>query len=178
MDPTIDGKSLRDSFSYSRIAYFNLSQGYELGREEYELSKRLTRLFVESGGRVGKGTVSVSDYYFYDNGGHVLTLGATYASSMITVGGDFTYNSFYKDINRNFKLTTTFKPNDIWTFTAAQEYDVDRRTFVKYTNGIGYSPLNNCWKVELRHSKAEDGDGKISFNFMINYNEKGFQGIK
>ncbi len=174
MDPTIDGNELRDSFSYQQIAYLNISQGYQLDKSEYELDQRLTRLFAEAGGVFGSVNLSGKDYYFYDNGGHVLTLTSAYGGHFFTQSGEFVYNSFYKDISRNIKLNTTVRPNDIWSFTATQEYDIDRSEFVKYTNSVGYSPLSNCWKIDVGHSKAEDGENEFSFNFMINYNEKGF----
>src|SRR5690606_26504113 len=49
-----DDKYLRDNFSYNRIGYFNLSQGYLLNKpeesqEDEDFRKQLTRLMLEAG---------------------------------------------------------------------------------------------------------------------------------
>ncbi|MCB9060869.1 MAG: hypothetical protein H6622_05045 [Halobacteriovoraceae bacterium] len=64
--PFQDKNFLRDQFSYSEVAYFNVSQGILLNsKSSDDLDQKLTRLAIFTGFNLDNYSISISNYYYY-----------------------------------------------------------------------------------------------------------------
>ena len=172
-DPLEDNRSLRDNFSYSQISYFNVSQGYDLSLETEEKIEALTRLHLETGVNVNRTNVNLSDYYFYQNGGHILSFAVTNYYSLGDLGVVLTYDSFASPANQKVVFRGSIRPIDLITFSWEYDYDIAEQKNVGNSYNILYSPKNNCWMLNLRRSKTLI-DTKYSLNFLFNFNKNSF----
>ncbi|MFT6171662.1 MAG: LPS-assembly protein [Bacteriovoracaceae bacterium] len=172
----IDDRYLRDNFNYERIAYFNLSQGYDFAVETEELEEKLTRLNIATGAKVFNTHFDLNEYYFYSTNEHILSFSMTQNVGPHYFKVGFEYNSFidpiFKLINTEFGISAT-KNFDI---TVIYDYDIELKALQESVYKILYTPLNNCWKMELAHKKTVI-DKSFSLNFLINFNDKSFKSL-
>lgn len=176
-DPLSDGHYLRDHFDYSKVAYFNLSQGIDLASPQDEFEERLTRLALSSGISLGKGSLSAYEYYYYATNEHVF--GTTYQHDFgkILLRASFTYDAFTRPVDKYGTLEGEFELSDIITLTGLYDYNWETKKSERSKFGIIYSPSNNCWMVGLDY-EINQIDRRVAFNFLINFNEGNFQGLK
>tara|TARA_Y100000590_G_scaffold470750_1_gene669327 strand:- start:101403 stop:103808 length:2406 start_codon:yes stop_codon:yes gene_type:complete len=175
-DLTSDDRYLRDNFSYDRVAYFNVSQGYDFAVKTDELDEKLTRLFVSTGASVHKTSLSLNEYYFYASNEHILSLNLTQELGPHYIKASFEYNSFIEPIFKFITLETGISATKHFDFTVGYDYDIDQQRSLKSIYKVLYTPLNNCWKMELAHQKTVI-DTSFSLNFLINFNDKSFKSI-
>ncbi len=171
-----DSKYLRDQFNYSEVAYFNFSQGYQLGREEVDLEDRLTRLYLNGGVSAGHYSFSFSEYYFYAENGHILNLNLARNFDFLTLGLSANYDSFTTPVNKTVSVNSTLRPLEVLELRADYRYDWERKLSSESTFGLIYKPRNNCWMLDTQYSKSRV-EKVFSFNILINFNDNSFTSL-
>ena len=173
---------LRDNFTYSKLSYFNVSQGYDFTREEAssDIRDALTRLHISTGLNLGRTRFSADEYFFHQNNTHILLLKGGMRFDWGNIETNFHYNSTSTStstpITKLLKLKFKLTPSDLLSFSGSYDYDMAQRQLIAQEYGVLYSPLSNCWKLGVRyiHSLIDD-EGSILINFLINYNENTFK---
>lgn len=171
-----DWTYLRDNFTYQKVSYFNLSQGYDFAVRRTNFDDGLTRLKGETGFNWDRFSLSATEYYFYKSADHIADVSASRSFDRASVSTTFSYDSSATPVNKKLGLTGTLIPYETLSVDATYKYDlqVKRRTDAIYK--FLYSPLNNCWKFELQYAQTLI-DKQISFNFYINFNENNFKSL-
>ena len=178
-DPYIDGRYLKDNFDYADIAVFELSQGLDLNIHSDQLVDRLTRLYLNTGVTLDKTSLSVQEFYFHKTSEHKLSSSASYNFDRATFGGRFTYNSFNSSNTPVAKLIgydLSLRASDLFTFKNTLDYNLEAKNITNSTYSFIYSPLNNCWKIELNYAR-DLIDKKFGLLVYINYNENNFTSL-
>lgn len=178
-DPYIDGRYLKDNFEYTNIAYFELSQGIDMNIRSDELVNHLTRLYMNTGLSLDKTSLSLQEFYYHKTSEHKFTSAASYNFTRATVGGSFTYNSFNSSNTPIAKIAgynLTLRANDLLTFSNSVGYNINTKKVEQSNYSFIYSPMNNCWKVELNYAR-DLIDKKVGLLLYINYNENNFASI-
>lgn len=176
-DPLRDGHYLRDHFSYSQVAYFNLSQGIDVSAGRDSFDEKLTRLAASSGISLAQSSLSAYEYYYYATNEHVF--GTTYKHNFgrFDMSASFTYDAFSKPINKYGTLSGNLKLNDLLKFNASYDYNWETKKSERSKYGVLYSPANNCWMLGFDY-EINQIERRYAFNFLINFNEGQFQGLK
>jgi LPS-assembly protein len=175
--PFEDQRLLKDNFSYATIASFNVSQGLDLTVDSSEdLRRRLTRLYVGTGFSLGGYSFSLADYYFWANDSHLFygSVGKSFGALSLT--GSLVYNAFSRPIYKTVITNADFRLNDLISFRAYFDYDLQLKSTNRTTYGVTYSPTNNCWMLDLAFSTTQI-EKSISFNFLFNFNDNNFTGM-
>ena len=173
--PFLDGRLLRDNFSYDKIAFFNVSQGYDMstGRESID---KLTRLYVESGMTLYKTTISASEYFFYQDSRHIFTLGTSQKFDHFVSSVNYRYNNASRPLESSIILGLEFTPVDVLTGHFSYSYDLAEEALTERKLALQFRPSNKCWTVSLGQKKNEI-DTQYSFHFEINFNDNSFNSI-
>lgn len=172
-----------DNFDYSKIAYFDLSQGVLLNSNddpEFDFEDRLTRLHASFGISVGDFSLSGSEFYFHQSGEHISNFNLKYAKKYFNYSVSYIYDSFSSQ-RRYTKHDLKFRLSDMIELRTGHYYDFEKKSvYESYVGGI-YVPKNNCWKLDIEYRQKDQiknndltKDQIISFNFLLNYNAKTF----
>ena len=168
-----DGKYLRDNFTYTKVAYFDISQGIDFNANTNDTLDKLTRLYVGTGFSLSNFSFSLSEYFYHQNNEHILNFGITHNLSRLNYGITFRYDSFTTPINKTIDLNGGIKLNDLFNLNGRYSYDIDQKEVSEMYYQLLYSPLNNCWKADVSY-KTTEIENSIAFNFYINFNENKF----
>jgi len=169
-----DGRYLRDNFDYSRLGFFNISQGLDLDADpDSDLKQRLSRLYVGTGFTIGSFRLNFSDYYFWATNNHLLDINTRFTHDRFSLNGGLIYNGFTRPINKLLSFGGRFKLNDLISLRNTYEYDLLRKATNRTTYGIAYKPANNCWMLELSYNTTQI-EKQLSFNFLFNFNDNSF----
>ncbi len=173
LDVFRDGRHLRDNFNYSKVAYFNLSQGIDFNAETDNTLDKLTRLYIGTGFSLKNFSFSLSEYFYHQNNEHILDFNINHNLQRLNYGISFRYDSFTTPINKTADLTAGIKINDLFKLNTIQTYDIDDSVLKESYYQLIYSPLNNCWKADVSY-KSTEIENSVAFNFYINFNENKF----
>jgi LPS-assembly protein len=172
-DPLEDNKYLRENFNYSKVSYFNISQGLDLKSEETDLNKRLTRLYITGGISLDKTSFSGSEYYFHDTAEHIFDFNVNQKFEQLTVNLQFRYNSV--NVGKSIVWDFIYTPFDIISFKSMQEYDLESKNSIRRIHGVQYTPLNKCWRFNLLYERTFIKSSKWAFNFEFSFDGAGFK---
>lgn len=178
-DPYKDERYLKDNFSYTDIAYFNLSQGLDLTVNSERLEDRLTRLYASTGFTVGSMSFSIQEFYLHRSQEHKLSSSTAYSGSRFNISGRFTYNSFNSSntpITKLIGYSWGWSLNDLITLNNSLDYNFESKLVTGSSYSVLYSPLNNCWKIAANYSR-DLIDSKFALLFYINYNNNNYTPI-
>ena len=174
-DPYQDDQQLRDNFSYSKVAYFNVSQGYRLYEVEAGTSN-LTRLYLATGFSLANTSISASEYYFYDQKKHIFSANLTQNYGRLASSVTYSYDDASDPETEEISLTFRFRPMDILSTYLKYDYDIQTDVLNEREIGMVYRPLSRCWLMQLSQEKSQI-DTKYSFNFLINFNDENFNSL-
>lgn len=187
MKPFENFKYQMDNFDYSKIAYFDISQGLLLdtddGTRELEFKERLTRLYTNFGLSFGNFSISGSEYYFHQTDEHITSLGIDHNLKYFLYSIDYVYDSFSAQ-RRYTTLDFKFFFSDFFEMRMGHYFDFEKdRVYESYLGGL-YIPKNNCWKLDVEYRQKDQirngsltKDQIFGFNFLLNYNSKGFNSV-
>lgn len=178
-DPYKDGSYLKDNFQYSKISYFNVSQGIDLTVNSPDINDRLTRLYLSTGISLKKVSFGMQEYYFYKSREHNFSSSFGYNFGRFKLTGNFTYSSFNSSNTSITKLggyELVVKASDLLTFRNYINYNFETKNISDSFYSVLYSPINDCWKIEVNYSR-DLIDKKFGFLFYINYNDNNFTSI-
>ncbi len=156
------------NFTYKRLAYLNMSQGYIFDAPGSEFADHLSRLNVAFGGTYRKFNFFVDEYYFYQGKGHILDVGLSYSFPLVTLTTAYSYNSFSIPLSRRYKINLAVRPMDVITFDMQYDYDLEKEELIGSSYRALYSPHNNCWKLALGFERTMI-KSSYSVNFLFNF---------
>lgn len=171
-----DDRFLRQNFEYKKVAYFNVSQGYDLDVESDKTVDSLTRLLLAGGVEFKELSLSFTENYFYKEQGHVASFSINKSFTGGGLGGSISYDSFSTPVNKQLNFHANYKPIDLISLLVDYDYDWENKKSSGSTYGVVYSPLNNCWKLDVKY-KTTQIDKRYSVNFLINFNENSFKSL-
>ena len=168
-----DGSHLRDNFSYSRVAYFDISQGYDFAADGNKFADGLTRLYTAAGFSVSNLSYSISEYFFHKTNEHLLSMGVSQSLEKMKYGVNFNYDSFTTPVNKNVEFNTTFQISSTLYAGLNYFYELEKEKLTRSRYLLQYVPSNHCWKADFKYETSEI-EKSIRFNFYINFNSKDF----
>lgn len=168
-----DGSHLRDNFNYSRVAYFDMSQGYDFTNEGDKFADGLTRLYTGAGFSLNNVSYSLSEYFFHKTNEHLLSMRVRHSLEKFKYSFNFNYDSFTTPINKNVEFDTTFQISKVLHGGINYFFDLEKDRLTRSSYQLQYLPSNHCWKADIKYETSEI-EKSVRFNFYINFNSKDF----
>jgi len=168
-----DQRYLRDNFNYSKVGYFQLSQGL-LMDEDDSIDNRLTRLYVNTGYNASMWSLNFRQYYFHQDDKQITTLSFKKRFDPFNFLTSFNNNSLPGANIRTLRLGAQFKPNDVIGFTYLNDQDLDADENIMTIYQMDFMPPNNCWIFNLNYRDSVV-DQRYSFNFVFNFGNDDFK---
>jgi LPS-assembly protein len=172
-----DNQYLRDNFSYSKIGYFNLSQGFTLDDENSSLEERLTRLYMATGYSTKNWNFSLSDYYFHQGSDHILTTSFQRSFKILSLLGSYNFSNLDDSNIKTLRAGAQIRPIDTLGFSALKEQDLDAKENIRSIYQIDFMPNNNCWILNLNYRETVV-DNRYSFNWVFNFGNDEFKNYR
>lgn len=170
----VDDKYLRDNFNYSRIGWFDVSQGYLLNEEEADDSRqRLTRFKLSTGYQTERWIVNLQEYYFHYEKENIFSLNFNRRFEFLNLLGSYNYNSFGETNLNVLKAGGQIRPTDTLGFAIMKEMDLEAKESLKTTYNLDIMPHNNCWILNLNY-KETVVNSQYSFNVLFNFGDDNF----
>jgi LPS-assembly protein len=186
IDPFKNFRFQSQNFDYTKVAYWNLSQGFLLNTKSFkydDFDDRLTRFKTELGLNLGKFSFSGQEYYFHQSGQHVTSFNFNHNESNFNYKVSYIYDSF-SDQRRYVTGDLNINLSDLLTFRTGHYYDFELSEVYESYVGWLYKPLNNCWQLDFEYrqkDKIRDNDRIVDrivgINFLLNYNSKNFNSV-
>lgn len=181
-DYNVDEKYLRDNFTFTNIAYFNISQGVvldedNLGSDDKTLSGRLTRLLTETGYNQDTWAINLKDYYFHQTAKHILEFSGNKRFDLYNVLLKYDYNSFYDPHLKTLTTGLQVLPVDTLGLSFLKEQDLSLNKNISTIYQVDLMPLNDCWILALNY-KDSAIEKKFQFSFLFNFGDETFKGYK
>jgi LPS-assembly protein len=170
-----DDKFLRDNFTYSKIGWFNISQGYLLNnRRAEDIRERLSRLMVE-GGYVGERfRTSFQEFYFHDDNRNIFSLNFTRRFEYLNLLSSYSYNSFAAANLNTLHFGAQVRPTDVLGVAMVKDMDLEAKKDIRTLYSVDIMPHNNCWIFSLGYRKSLV-DQRYTFNIMFNFGDDNFE---
>lgn len=165
-----DQRYLRDNFNYSRVGFFNVSQGFLLNEDvegEGAFNDRLTRLFVHTGYNADTWSLNFKNYYFHQSGDQISQVGANKRHGILNALVAYSSNDLPGSALKTLKLGGQALPMDELGFSAVTELDLDADESIRTVYQVDYMPDNDCWILSLNYRESVV-DKRYSFNFAFN----------
>lgn len=168
-----DDKFLRDNFSYTRIGWFNISQGYLVNNQDREdLREKLTRLMVE-GGYIGNGwNVGFSEYYFHNPTNNILNMNFTKRFEYVNLLSNYHYNTFQEPQLHTLSVGGQVRPTDILGVAVMRDLDLQGSRALRTIYSVDIMPHNNCYILSLGYRKTYIE--QYTFNIIFNFGDDNF----
>jgi LPS-assembly protein len=176
-----DQRYLRDNFSYSKMSYFNVSQGYIFDKEFIDVRDRLTRLAVQGGFIARRWSLSFSDYFFHRNSQHIFQTTWQRQFDYFNLLTSYNYNSFSDQGNsaklNNLTAALQVRPFDTLGLTYARQIDLEAQSDIRSVYVVDIMPHNNCWILNLSY---ESGllQNRYALNILFNFGDNRFANYK
>lgn len=174
-----DDKYLRDNFSYGRIGYFNVSQGYLLDQvvEDENSDQRLTRLLLATGYSASRWSVGLSESYFHYEKENIFSINLTRHFDYLNLFGAFNYSSFQASKFSTLSFGGQVRPTDILGFAMVKEMDLLAKQDVRNVYSLDIMPHNNCWILNLNYRESLV-DERFFFNIIFNFGDENFHDLR
>ena len=169
-----DDQYLRDNFSYSKIGYFNLSQGFTIDNDASNLQKRLTRLHLASGYSTGSWSFSFSDFFFHEGSDHILATTFQRRFQILSLLGSYNLNSLSGSNIETVRFGTQIRPFDTLGFSLLKEEDLNADENISSIYQVDFMPNNNCWILNFNYRETVV-DNRYSFNWVFNFGNDEFK---
>lgn len=173
-----DYRYLRNNFSYEKLAFLNISQGFNLTQQRRNVNVEdwVERLHLESGISLKKWNLSFDEYYFYDSKSHItnVTVGRTFDYGKISAS--FEHNSFIQPRLTLSSIKTKFSPISLIELSFDMEYDIKEEEIIKAKYGVSYIPSNNCWKIDFNYEETIVDD-IFYFSFYFNFGNNTYSSL-
>lgn len=169
-----DDKYLRDNFNYTKIGYFNVSQGYLLNNQDAEdYRQRLTRLMVQTGYTGPRWNANLSEYYFHYENQNIFNLNLTRRFEYLNIFGNYNYNSFASSNLNTLNFGGQIRPTDTLGVAMVKDIDLEAKKDIRTVYSLDIMPHNNCWILNLNYRESLV-DSRFSFNIMFNFGDDNF----
>lgn len=169
-----DDKYLRDNFGYSRIGYFNISQGYLLNNQDAEdFRQRLTRFMLQTGYTGPRWNVNMQEYYFHYENQNIFNLNFTRRFEYLNIFTNYNYNSFDSAKLNTIQFGGQIRPTDTIGLALVKDIDLEAQKDIRTIYSVDLMPHNNCWILNLNYRESLV-DSRYSFNIMFNFGDDNF----
>jgi len=173
-----DNKYLPDNFSYSRLGFFNVSQGYLVDAvNESETTNRLTRLLITSGFSTERWALNFSEAYFHDSSENILTGNVNKHFDYVNLLLGYNYSSFQTASINNLSLGGQLRPTDILGLAMLKEIDLEAKQEVRTLYSLDIMPHNNCWILNFNYRESLV-DSRFFFNIIFNFGDENFHDLR
>lgn len=170
-----DEKYLRDNFSYTRIGWFNISQGYLLNNQDAEdFREKLTRLMVEAGYQGQRWHMGLQEYYFHFDNENIFALNFTRRFEYLNLFSSYNYNSFASSNLNSLSFGGQVRPTDVLGVAMVKDMDLEAKRDIRTVYSVDIMPHNNCWIFSLNYRESLV-DSRYSFNIMFNFGDDSFE---
>lgn len=173
----LDERYLKDTFTYEKIGFFNISQGILLDSDSNEFDDNLTRLFIDTQYSGEGWTLDLEDYYFHNGNDHLLTFSGEKRFERVSALSIYKLNSLETSNLETLKVGFQFRPIDTFGFSYLEEYDFDAREKISVTYQADYMPFNNCLFFNFK-LKEKLGVKQYSFDFVFNFGNNETQNFR
>lgn len=170
----LDNRYLKDNFTYSKVGYFDISQGYLLDSSSNQINDKLTRMYTTAGYNAQTWNISLDDYFFHKTSDHIFTMDAQKRFNVVSLLSEYKYNSFADSNLKTLKFGVQFRPIDILGFSLLKEEDLDAQSNISSIYQVDFMPHNNCWIINFNY-KETFIDKRYSFNFEFNFGNESFK---
>lgn len=168
-----DDKYLRDNFTYQRIGWFNISQGYLLNNQDADdFRQKLTRFFVDTGYLGNKWFVGMQEYYFHYDNQNIFNVNFTKRFEYINLFGNYNYNSFGASKLNTIYFGGQIRPTDILGFAMMKNIDLEANKDLRTIYSLDIMPHNNCYIFSLGYRKSYVE--QYTFNIIFNFGDDKF----
>lgn len=170
-----DDKFLRDNFLYSKIGWFNVSQGYLLNSQDMEdFRQRLTRLMVDSGYAGDRWGFGLQEYYFHYENQNIFNLNFRRRFEYLNLFSNYSYNSFAASNLNSISFGGQVRPTDVLGFAMVKDMDLNANKEIRTIYSLDIMPHNDCWIFNLNYRQSIV-DERFSFNIIFNFGDKRFE---
>jgi LPS-assembly protein len=168
-----DQRYLRDNFSYSKMSYFNVSQGYLLDQSFDDIRDRLTRLAIQGGFITKRWSLTFSEYFFHRNSQHIFQAAWQRQFDFLNLISAYNFNTFDQSIN-TLNAAVQIKPTDTLGFSYGRQIDFQARQDIWTIYSLDIMPHNNCWILNLGFEQSQIRGNRYLFNIMFNFGDDRF----
>lgn len=170
-----DDKYLRDNFNYTKIGWFNVSQGYLLNSQDLDdLRQRLTRLLVESGYIGDRWSFGFQEYYFHYENQNIFNLNFHRRFDYLNLFANYSYNSFDTTRLNSISFGGQIRPTDVLGLAMVKDMDLEANKEIRTVYSMDIMPHNNCWIFSLNYRQSIV-DSRFSFNILFNFGDESFE---
>lgn len=170
-----DDKYLRDNFNYSKIGWFNVSQGYLLNSQDMEdFRQRLTRLMVESGYTGDRWSFGFQEFYFHFENQNIFNLNFHRRFEYLNLFSNYSYNSFDTSRLNSISFGGQIRPTDVLGLAMVKDMDLEANKEIRTVYSMDIMPHNNCWIFSLNYRQSIV-DSRFSFNILFNFGDESFE---
>jgi LPS-assembly protein len=167
-----DDKYLRDNFSYTKIGWFSISQGYLLNQDAEDLRERLTRLMIDSGYSGQRWNVGLTETYFHFPTNNMLSLRFNRRFDYLNFISNYNYNTFGSSL-QTLSVGGQVRPTDILGVAVVRDFDLQARQAVRSIYSIDIMPHNDCYIFSLGFQERNNIK-QYTFNIMWNFGQDSF----
>lgn len=173
-----DNKYLRDNFSYSKIGFFNVSQGYLLNAgDTVDFRQKLTRLLVQAGYNAPKWSVAASEAFFHYESRSIFNTSFTRRFDSLNVFGNYNYATFGTSALHTVSFGGQVRPIDTIGLAMVKDINLNTNDNMRTLYSIDLMPNNNCWIFSLNYRESLV-DHRYTFNIMFNFGDDNFEQYK
>lgn len=173
-----DEKYLRDNFSYNKIGYFNVSQGFVLDDEDASsFEDSLTRLYINTGYNASRWSVNLSEYYFHQSSDQITNIGFQRRYDMLSLLLGYNSNSLNGANINIVQAGFHFRPIDSLGFSMFKEQDMDAEQNIRSIYQMDIMPDNNCWIMNFNYRETIV-DTRYTINWVFNFGNDDFKQYK
>ena len=169
----VDDKYLRDNFTYSRIGWFNVSQGYLVNQQAEDNRQNLTRLMVHTGYQTDRWIVNFQEYYFHYEQANIFTANFNRTFDYLRLLGAYNYNSFGASNLNTLSTGGQIRPTETLGFAILKDMDLEAKKNIRTIYTLDIMPYNNCWILNLNYRQSLV-DSRYSFNILFNFGDDNF----
>lgn len=174
----VDDRFLRDNFTYSKIGYFNVSQGYILEElESDDVNKRLTRLQLDTGYIAQKWNVALAESYFHSEQKSILTISGNRRFDYVNLFGGYNYNGFDDTKLNTITYGGQVRPTDVLGLAYSRQEDLEAEKNMGTTYSVDFMPHNNCWILNLNFFQDINQE-RFSLGIMFNFGDDRFERMR
>lgn len=174
----VDDRYLRDNFTYNKIGYFNVSQGYMLQQMDTDnISDRLTRLQVETGYIATKWNVNMNEYYFHQQSKSIYTLSGNRRFEYLNLFGAYNYNAVSTTKLNTITYGGQVRPFDILGIAYSKSTDLEAKRNLLTTYSIDIMPHNDCYILNFNYRKTNNIE-YFTLGIMFNFGQQQFERMR
>lgn len=174
----VDDKYLRDNFTYSKIGFFNISQGYLVDQQDTEsFDDKLSRLHLETGYIAQKWNVTLNEFYFHADKENIHSVSGNRRFEYLNVFASYNYNGFEDSKLQTVTYGGQVRPTDILGLAFSKQDDIEAGRNLVTSYSVDLMPHNNCWILNFNYEQRLEFE-RFFFGIMFNFGDDRFERMR